>query len=103
MQTKSRNKRAAAAPRWRCWRAWRRSGGELPKKKTTLADVIKAIPAGDWRALDPENTCTWSCQAGRVVIELAPVFAPAHVANIRRWCASSISTAWPSSARRTTG
>lgn len=55
---------------------------ELPAK-ATLADVIKASPAADWRPLDPANTLYMELPSGRVVIELAPVFAPRHVDNIR--------------------
>jgi cyclophilin family peptidyl-prolyl cis-trans isomerase len=51
--------------------------------KPTLADVIKASKPADWRALDPDNTMYLELPAGRVVIEMAPVFAPAHVDNIR--------------------
>src|SRR2546430_10145090 len=36
----------------------------------------------DWRALDPSNTLYLELPAGRVVIELAPQFAPHHVANV---------------------
>jgi cyclophilin family peptidyl-prolyl cis-trans isomerase len=57
--------------------------GKALAKKKTLAEVIKDSPAGDWRALDPENTLYMELPGGRVVIELAPAFAPAHVANIR--------------------
>src|SRR5689334_23288915 len=39
--------------------------------------------ASDWRTLDPENTLYMDLDAGRVIIELAPQFAPNHVANIR--------------------
>ena len=39
--------------------------------------------AADWRAPDPKNTLYMDLDSGRVVIELAPAFAPAHVANIR--------------------
>ena len=42
----------------------------------------KSKPA-DWRALDPENTLYFELATGRVVIELAPAFAPNHVANIK--------------------
>ncbi|WP_307732441.1 peptidylprolyl isomerase [Massilia sp. MB5] len=58
------------------------AGKELPPK-ATLADVIKASNAADWRPLDPENTLYMELPAGRVVIELAPAFAPRHAANIR--------------------
>jgi cyclophilin family peptidyl-prolyl cis-trans isomerase len=51
--------------------------------KPTLADVIKASTPADWRPLDPDNTMYLELPAGRVVIEMAPVFAPAHVDNIR--------------------
>jgi peptidylprolyl isomerase len=51
--------------------------------KATLADVIKASTPADWRALDPHNTMYMELPAGRVVIEMAPAFAPNHVENIR--------------------
>jgi peptidylprolyl isomerase len=37
----------------------------------------------EWRALDPENTLYMELDVGRVVIELAPQFAPNHVENIK--------------------
>ncbi|WP_292038313.1 peptidylprolyl isomerase [Massilia sp. UBA6681] len=55
---------------------------ELPPKPS-LADVVKASKPGDWRALDPENTLYMDLPTGRVVIELAPSFAPNTAANIR--------------------
>jgi peptidylprolyl isomerase len=55
---------------------------EAPKPPTT-AEVIKDAPAADWRALDPQNTLYLELASGRVVIELAPEFAPKHAANIR--------------------
>ena len=55
-----------------------------PAKPTkSAADIIKDSPAADWRELDPENTLLMDLAAGQVIIELAPRFAPAHVANIR--------------------
>jgi len=48
-----------------------------------MADVLAASKPGDWRALDPENTLYMDLAAGRVVIELAPTFAPLHVANVK--------------------
>jgi peptidylprolyl isomerase len=51
--------------------------------KPTLADVIKASKPSDWRPLDPQNTMYMELPAGRVVIEMAPTFAPNHVDNIR--------------------
>jgi len=56
--------------------------GELPPRPS-VADVVKASKADDWRPLDPRNTLYLELPAGRVVIELAPAFAPATIANIR--------------------
>ena len=49
-----------------------------------LAQIIAAAPPDAWRAIDPEDTLYLTIPQGRVVIELAPTFAPAHVANIKR-------------------
>jgi peptidylprolyl isomerase len=48
-----------------------------------MDQVLAASTPADWRRLDPENTLYLQLDSGRVVIELAPSFAPAHVANIR--------------------
>jgi len=53
------------------------------KKPPTMADVIKNSKPSDWHALDPANTLYLDFKSGRVVIELAPDFAPNHVANIK--------------------
>lgn len=49
----------------------------------TMADVLAASQPSDWRPLDPQNTLYMDLPTARVVIELAPQFAPNHVANIR--------------------
>ncbi len=49
----------------------------------SLGDLLTRSPAADWRPLDPENTVYMDLPSGRVVIELAPAFAPNHVANIK--------------------
>ena len=59
------------------------AAAEPPKKPPTTAEVIKDAPASDWRDLDPNNTLYLELASGRVVIELAPEFAPKHAANIR--------------------
>jgi peptidylprolyl isomerase len=46
-------------------------------------DVLARSAPTDWRALDPTNTLYLELPGGRVVIELAPQFAPGHVANIK--------------------
>jgi peptidylprolyl isomerase len=52
------------------------------KKPVTVAEVLAASSSADWRALDPQNTLYMELPGGRVVIELAPQFAPHHVANV---------------------
>jgi peptidylprolyl isomerase len=49
----------------------------------TMAEVLAATTSADWRALDPERTAYLELASGRIVIELAPTFAPQHVANVR--------------------
>ena len=53
------------------------------KAPPTTASVMAAATASDWRALDPENTLYLELATGRVVIELAPAFAPNHAANVK--------------------
>ena len=48
-----------------------------------MTEVLAASQTSDWRPLDPENTLYLDLPAGRVVIELAPRFAPLHVASIK--------------------
>ncbi|MFN3702270.1 peptidylprolyl isomerase [Thermomonas sp.] len=57
--------------------------GAAPPKRKSAQEIIDAAPASAWRDLDPANTLYMELPAGRVVIELAPGFAPEHVANIR--------------------
>jgi peptidylprolyl isomerase len=52
------------------------------KKPLTTAEVLAAAAASDWRTPDPANTLYMELPAGRVIIELAPEFAPRHAANI---------------------
>ncbi|MFC5480136.1 peptidylprolyl isomerase [Massilia suwonensis] len=51
--------------------------------KPSVGDIVKESKAADWRPLDPENTLYMDLPTGRVVIELAPTFAPNHAANIK--------------------
>jgi peptidylprolyl isomerase len=52
------------------------------KRPFTTAEVLAASTASDWRALDPQNTIYMDLPSGRVIIELAPQFAPHYVANV---------------------
>ncbi len=66
---------ALALPAW---------AADAPKPKyRSAAEIIAAAPASDWRTPDPPNLLYMDLPAGRVVFELAPAFAPEHVANIR--------------------
>lgn len=49
----------------------------------TMAEVLAASTPADWRPLDPEATLYLQLPSGRVVLELAPAFAPEHVANLK--------------------
>jgi peptidylprolyl isomerase len=52
-------------------------------KSPTMTEVLAAAKDSDWRDLDPANTLYLTLPKGRVVIELAPAFAPNHVANVK--------------------
>jgi peptidylprolyl isomerase len=52
-------------------------------KPPTVAEVLAQSKPSDWVALDPQNTLYVQLPAGRVVIELAPRFAPHHVESIK--------------------
>jgi peptidylprolyl isomerase len=56
---------------------------EAPPKHLSAKQIVDAAPASAWRDLDPANTLYMELPGGRVVIELAPGFAPEHVANIK--------------------
>ena len=48
------------------------------------SETIASSTAADWRPIDPDNLLVMDlADGGRVIIELAPEFAPVHVANIR--------------------
>jgi len=51
-------------------------------KALTTREVLDASTPADWRAIDPKDTLYLDLPGGRVIIEMAPVFAPNHVANV---------------------
>ena len=53
------------------------------KKPLTVAEVLAASTPADWRQIDPQNTIYMDLPSGRVIIELAPQFAPHYVANVQ--------------------
>ena len=59
------------------------AAGAPAARSPTLADVLQASQPSDWRTPDPENVLYLELATGRIVFELAPAFAPNHVANVR--------------------
>ena len=51
--------------------------------RPTIQSVMAAATGADWRPLDPADTIYFELASGRVVVELAPAFAPAHAANVK--------------------
>lgn len=56
---------------------------EVPATPPTMAEVLESSAASDWKPLDPANTLVLDLPGGRVIMALAPEFAPEHVANIK--------------------
>ena len=55
-----------------------------PAKPKTPSEIVAAAPASAWQDIDPDDLLVMDLRNGsRVVIQLAPQFAPVHVANIR--------------------
>jgi peptidylprolyl isomerase len=48
-----------------------------------MGEVLAASKPSDWRPLNPADTLYVEVPSGRIIIELNPVFAPLHVANIK--------------------
>jgi peptidylprolyl isomerase len=69
---------ATPAPPTAAWRPSPVFGAVEPSK------TIQSAPAEAWRPVDPDNLLVMELkEGGRVVIELAPDFAPVHVANVK--------------------
>ncbi|MEJ0023971.1 MAG: peptidylprolyl isomerase [Alphaproteobacteria bacterium] len=53
------------------------------------AEILASAPDTAWRAIDPQNMLVLDLESGaRIVMELAPDFAPVHVSNIRALAAA---------------
>ena len=69
---------AEPSSRYTFWRPAPVEGAPEP------SEVIDRSAAADWRAIEADNLLVMDlADGGRVVIELAPDFAPVHVANVR--------------------
>jgi peptidylprolyl isomerase len=59
-------------------------GAAPAKKLPTPNDIVAAAPASAWEAIPADDILVMDLAGGgRIVIQLAPSFAPVHVANIR--------------------
>jgi len=59
-------------------------GAAPAKKPLTPTDIVAAAPASAWRTISPDDLLVLDlASGGRVVVQLAPQFAPVHVANIQ--------------------
>jgi peptidylprolyl isomerase len=55
-----------------------------PSLANTSADqIIAAAPASAWISIDPDDIMVMDTAVGQMIIQLAPEFAPAHVAAIK--------------------
>jgi len=58
--------------------------GAAPAKKPTPGDIISGAPASAWRTIDADDLMVMNlATGGRIVVQLAPDFAPVHVANVK--------------------
>jgi len=58
--------------------------GAAPPKLLTPNDIVTQSPAAAWRTIPADDLMVLDlANGGRVVIQLAPAFAPLHVANIK--------------------
>ena len=72
----------------------------------TMADVLAVSTAGDWQTPSSENTLYLELESGRVVLELAPQFAPLPVRLIQSTDSDSqlaAGSAAPAGSRRSDG
>jgi len=61
-----------------------------PPKKLTPNDIVAKMGDESWRTIPADDLLVMTLEGGsRVVIQLAPDFAPVHVANIRKMATSN--------------
>jgi peptidylprolyl isomerase len=60
------------------------TGAAPPTKLLTPSDIVAAAPASAWKTISADDLMVIDlANGGRVVVQLAPEFAPVHVANIK--------------------
>ncbi len=55
----------------------------MASKYLAMGDILASSKNTDWRVLDPETTLYVDLPGGRVIIDMAPRFAPLHIAKIK--------------------
>ena len=65
------------------WSATRAQEQAEAPPAPSMDELLEASSADDWREPDPDSTLYLELDAGRVIIELATDFAPAHADNVR--------------------
>jgi peptidylprolyl isomerase len=59
-------------------------GAAPPKKLLTPNDIVTSAPTSAWKTIPADDLLVMDlANGGRIVIQLAPVFSPVHVANIK--------------------
>ena len=59
-------------------------GAAPPQKLLTPSDIVTRAPASAWQAIPADDLLVMDlASGGRIVIQLAPEFAPVHVGNIQ--------------------
>ena len=59
-------------------------GAAPAKKLLTPSDIVAGAPASAWKTIPADDLMVMDlANGGRIVIQLAPAFAPVHVANIK--------------------
>ena len=59
-------------------------GAAPAKELPTPTDIVAAAPASAWKSIPADDLLVMDlANGGRIVIQLAPAFAPVHVANIK--------------------
>jgi peptidylprolyl isomerase len=56
---------------------------DAPARYRSVQEILAASPDADWHVPAADNLLYMDLDAGRVIIELAPEFAPEHAGNIR--------------------
>jgi peptidylprolyl isomerase len=59
-------------------------GAASPKKLLTPNDIVTSAPTSAWKTIPADDLLVMDlANGGRIVIQLAPLFSPVHVANIK--------------------